>query len=596
MNSAHELNSHSHFSTFLAGSALPDLWPKKGNLIFLGGWCTRYSQRHLLYGRSHSTLPYHWDDRDKLHGDIESLSDVYNNLMPLLAKKLNDLHGEAFSERYWRIVCGWWLRYFVQVLFDRWTVLRQANARYPDAPLLAHLEFDSASISSDMTEFTLRVSSDEWNQSFFQQLAGNINGMEMSYTRSPLSPSPLHGPTIAKTRNWVGLARSIFSRIRMSGKTQMAWDGGFLSRKQKLQIARLSWRPFYAPTIAPTIDNAEDDNRRRWMIAQDAPDEISRLAGSLIAKHLPKAYLENFVDIGLLLDAQGWPKQPRVLVTANGFAENEVWNRWVASNVERFGAKYIITQHGGHYGLARSSSIFDHEVNVSDLYLSWGWQLADEPKVRPSVALRLMHTPRYRQGNRESCVLVGAGFPRYSYWLGSHPIAPQFEQVLNDQLAFVAELDESVRQTLIVRPYPHDYGWDERERLSDAFPDLEIDNARNPIAKLLRRARLCVITQNATALLECLARGYPTVAYWRQDLWELSAEAFPYVNALREVGIYFDDPTACAHHVNDVFSDTDAWWTREETQSVVSQFIDRYAKLKRNTSARFVRDVVAADK
>ena len=38
-----------------------------------------------------------------------------------------------------------------------------------------------------------------------------------------------------------------------------------------------------------------------------------------------------------------------------------------------FGAPLVIAQHGGHYGIGSFSSTEEHELKVSNKYLSWGW-------------------------------------------------------------------------------------------------------------------------------------------------------------------------------------------------------------------------------
>ena len=71
-------------------------------------------------------LPYHWDDRNKLYKDYLNLRDLYEQVLVDLSQKLNGLHGVDHSVRYWRIILGYWLFDFIQVLYDRYSCIKTA--------------------------------------------------------------------------------------------------------------------------------------------------------------------------------------------------------------------------------------------------------------------------------------------------------------------------------------------------------------------------------------------------------------------------------------------------------------------------------------
>jgi len=71
-------------------------------------------------------LPYHWDDRQKLYSDYQYLKIIYENMLKALQVQLNEIHNVDHSLRYWRILIGPWLGYFIQVVFDRWAMLKHA--------------------------------------------------------------------------------------------------------------------------------------------------------------------------------------------------------------------------------------------------------------------------------------------------------------------------------------------------------------------------------------------------------------------------------------------------------------------------------------
>ena len=44
------------------------------------------------------------------------------------------------------------------------------------------------------------------------------------------------------------------------------------------------------------------------------------------------------------------------------------------------GTKLIYSQHGGNYGNLRKNWFEDHEIEVSDYYLTWGWKKIKKSK------------------------------------------------------------------------------------------------------------------------------------------------------------------------------------------------------------------------
>ena len=75
-------------------------------------------------------IPYHWDDRNKLYSDYQYLNIIYENMLKALTNQLNEIHSVDHSLRYWRILIGPWLAYFIQMVFDRWSMLNSAFKSY----------------------------------------------------------------------------------------------------------------------------------------------------------------------------------------------------------------------------------------------------------------------------------------------------------------------------------------------------------------------------------------------------------------------------------------------------------------------------------
>jgi putative transferase (TIGR04331 family) len=58
------------------------------------------------------------------------LKSLYESTLRELTKKLNAIHEVRFSLRYWRIIVGHLLGYFIQILFNRWFSINHILAFY----------------------------------------------------------------------------------------------------------------------------------------------------------------------------------------------------------------------------------------------------------------------------------------------------------------------------------------------------------------------------------------------------------------------------------------------------------------------------------
>jgi len=114
---------------FLITTADPRFWPSRGPVLLLGEWCKIYSQKHSYEHLEAETLSYHWDDRARLYSDYQYLDGIYEKYLDALSSKLNAIHTINQSHRFWRIVVGPWLRYFVEIFYDRYLSISAAADR-----------------------------------------------------------------------------------------------------------------------------------------------------------------------------------------------------------------------------------------------------------------------------------------------------------------------------------------------------------------------------------------------------------------------------------------------------------------------------------
>lgn len=573
-------------SRFLITTALEETWRGDVPVLFLGEWCRLFERRPAWEGFDAIVAHYHWDDRNKLHQDYLYLQSVYELALVSLSVKLNEIHDVDHSLRYWRILVGPWLGYFIQMLFDRWFMLQKAVREYDimGVRIIKHCEGEG--VPNCMADFSALFVGDDWNELIYGQILEGLSipleTVEVRRTVAQQRDGRASVPPTAST-----LAKRFLAKLasRVSGHICRDNEYFFISTnmsiKQDLLLqAKLGQLPkLWRSVGVPAADYCQ--NSRQWVMPRpetEKADVHSDFLGqvcTMVPKHLPKAYLEGYSQLVALTDNLPWPKQPKAIFTSIAFSSDDVFKVWAATKVEK-SASLVIGQHGGNYGVSLWSFSEEHEVAISDRFLTWGWNQQEQKKITPVGNLKNFD----KRGGWDKdgvALLVEMTMPRTSYHMYSVPIAGQWLNYFEDQCRFVGALSRGLREQLLVRLYAHDYGWQQKLRWRDRYPKIRLDEGIKPMASLLKKSRLLISTYNATTYLESMSLNIPTLMFWNPKHWELRKGAIPYFERLKSVGIFHETPESAARQMVAVWDDVSGWWEGAAVQSVRREFCERYA-------------------
>lgn len=565
---------------FLVTTALEETWPDSNEpVLFLGEWCRLYSRKTAWEHLDALVAPYHWDDRERLYKDYLYLQGLYEELLVELTAKLNAIHDVNHSVRYWRIIIGPWLGYFIQMLFDRWAMVQQVvrDEAIVGAKVLQRRQ--DRLVPNDMESFVTLFIGDEWNELIYGQI---LDSMEIPVERIAAHGSEHASLVTPNSANSTRRLRRALLKVatHISGflcrDNEFFFISSYLGIKQDLLLqAKLGqlpkiWRTVPVPT-APV-----DPHARRWDLPALNSARFPSLARKLISKHIPTVYLEGYQNLVDLTASLPWPKRPKCIFTSNAFISDDVFKVWAAEKTES-GTPMVIGQHGGNYGMALWSFTEDHQIAIADRFLTWGWSESGPSKISPVGNFKDFGRKMIADmaGN---ALLVETTVPQSSYHMYSVPVAAgQWQSYFEDQCRFVQALPTALRDQVLVRLYSKDYGYCQRKRWIDRFPTIELDDGLQPLAMLMSKARLYISTYNATTYLESLSLNFPTIMFWNPKHWELRDSAVPYIELLKSVGIFHETPENAARQMAKVWDDVPTWWQSGEVQSVRGEFCERYA-------------------
>ncbi len=558
---------------FLITTALEQTWVEDQPVLFLGEWCRLHSRKSRWSNMNADVQSYHWDDRERFYADYVYLNNLYERVLEELAVKLNQIHGVDCGLRYWRILVGPWLAYFIHILFDRWINIENALNSYEITGTIAVKRIKPL-VANDMTEFLDLFLGDEWNHQIYLEIISKISKISVSLIK--VNNQNLAKKPTKKKLTIKNCALNIYSRF---AKRFIRDDDLFINRSyltlynEALLQCRFGQIPQFWIDQKPEQANFEC-KMREWKFSIKTQNNFEDFLLSQIPGQIPRTYIEGYKSLIVKVKALPWPKSPKLLFSSSILWHNDVSKAYFAEKTQR-GVPLVYGQHGGGYGTAKFHFAEEHEIAIADKYLTWGWKNSIDKKVIPIGIFKVPKKIRRKFNERKKLLCLTLGISRYSYRLCAES-AINYQNYINRNFAFVSHLKGEVLEDFLLRLPPSDDGQDAFLRWRERFPSLEIDHGFRKINSLMRDARLVVQTYNQTGLLESLALGIPSILFSELNVTPIRETAVPYYAELKHAGIFHESPESAALHINNVWDDVDAWWGSDQVQTVIESFKKQY--------------------
>jgi putative transferase (TIGR04331 family) len=567
-------------SVFLATTALTEFWDTSLPVVFMGDWCKRGGHRNTLAeltGVRQLASPY--DREGAVLQAMQTVTDIYERVLPVLAQRLEILHSVRYSARSWRLLLGPWLQLYVAAAYDRYLHIKQAQELLSGFTTIV-MSKSSYVVPRDALEFACEIADDPCN---LQMISKILQAMGMTFPAKvmPSSQNVLYGKLSASSWKYrfAGKLLRIYAKTGAIFRSTTLLHTTYFPRAVEIKLALKNFLKIF-PVYEQSNDRTEiainHDKRQSLRALEFGSDEFENCLATMLSSDLPQCFVENFDAIGC--DAvRLYPSRVDAVFSANAWYFDEAFKR-AAVNLSEQGAQLWGTQHGGNYGALVNMTSENHEMAITDRYFSWGWKRFDcVAEVIPMPASKLIDREVIGANNKAKGILwVATTTPRY---LLQYPFIPKyFQDYLGWQRRFVEGLPENFKKLVRFRPHYEDYGWGISNRLLSCVSQLTIESWERSFAKSLIDCRLYVCDHLSTTFIEALSANKPTILFWDQSYNQLRPEAIPYYNLLRREGILFDTPEAAIEAIDNVYDDVESWWNSHTRQQAVEDFCNQFAR------------------
>lgn len=555
---------------WLALTSLRGFQDDPGTTLLAGPWCVTKENASRF-----SVHPYPLNGKAEWLKACEVAETTYQDVLPKISTWCDSHHEENLGQDYWEQVLGWFLRYFVDTVVERYSVLSSIEVEWPDIKVIG---LNSAQFSrpANARNFLDSIrSSDEANLQLSTQIAGLMGFAMESRSLAGLAPfaqsSDEESPP--KEPRAFGLGRQIWTPPLGSD----VYLYKTLMRRRTLAMLAVM-TGFKASDIAEFPQNELscpiDELARSALAKLPAERELDRIVLALLAHNMPTCLLEQWRDMAI--SSRTWisKKRPVAIVTGLGGFWSPQFAVWSAE-CKRRGTQLIGLQHGGTYGERDLSTSERHERQLADRYITWGWREGDKTVALP--AARLAGLPKFDSVSKGPILWVGTSDSRYVYQLGPRPVGSQFRDYFKSQTRFAEELNPEVAKDILFRPYPSNFDWPDQPGINLKVP-VRVDDFSKEFWERLRECRLVVVDHpGSTTFLETLTIGRPAICFGSSEHFDIRDPAKPYYEALANVGVYHESPETVAALLGEIRHDVRAWWADTRRQEAVADFRRNFA-------------------
>lgn len=512
---------------------------------------------------------------------LVDLKKIEVDLLKSVVTILNDYHKVNYSERFWKILLGHWMRVYIQQIYYKAKTIENICTQnyFLEAETIEAL--DTLFTSRNLNDFYAYCNDAHWNfrinSKIFLKIKSKKNCIEIAVKKQN---TPL---VVAKKEKYNPVKLKIKKILayminKVNGNNSAFIVSTYLPRFEEIKLnLLLKQLPSFYERENLNIELVPNHAVRAEIIANlniSGKNQIEKIIYELLFEELPIIYLERFEELNKFMESLEFPTKPKFIFTSSNFVQDDAFMLWSALQVEK-GTKYFIGQHGNNYGTNRYM-YKTIEQEISDKFLTWGWSYGSSEELA-TFNLKVAGKQEGVYNPKGGLLLVEA--PLNDHLTSFFNKRIDLDDYFSLQNYFISKLHLQIQNSIVIRTYLHNVNMD--THWYSINTNLEINSISN-FRELVSRNRLTVFTYDSTGILENLALNTPTMAYIPNDLNDILDQALPYYNLLIKAGILHISLKSLADKINQVWTGIEEWWLTPEVQDARNEFCLKYSRVSEN--------------
>jgi putative transferase (TIGR04331 family) len=499
---------------------------------------------------------------------------IKESVLQFLSCELNKLHGLNYNKRVWSILLGHWLDRFVSMVLNRYYLIDDIikNDTIHEIALL-NIDYEKINVEKISNDTVFLANKNELNSRIYYHIIKFFHPSYINkiiYFNEDKIPNVQFEPENSFRSIIIYFFKKIFNFF-ISSRNKYFIYKSFLSKSDsfKLNIKFLQI-PFLESFKKITIQSeTKNDFRKSFSCIYDKEIKIENFFITNIFLFLPKVFLEDFKFYNNAHKKFFFPKNPKVILTSNGFDVDEVFKFYLAKNVS-LGTKYLVAQHGAQYGV-NQFYLNRNEEETSDRFFTWGWSLN---KIHYQ-GVCLLPKLKVRTLESNGILIVQKCIDNR---INLHDEYYNYELYFQNQLNLIKSLNKKIRNNLVVRlmsGFRNEEGY-ESKRLLNFNCKINIDFGHKPFSKVFDNYNLLVFTYDSTAFYEAIISNRPCLLVLL-DPYYITSKSKPFFDQLNKIGIVHYDFNSASVFINSNYNTIFDWWNLYSVQKSILEFTKQFS-------------------
>jgi putative transferase (TIGR04331 family) len=536
-------------------------------------------RRTLLYNKKYyQNLPnYFWDKQKVKQKDVLKIDKLKKEIFIYLVKKLEIIHSEKFTKKYWEIILLPWLDSIIPKIFHYWKITSSL-----DKKLFGHLyKFNGIDFIKNSFYEVGYYNNLDFNRWILSELIIYQNKTTYKQKKSKAKNQIQIFTKISFFKN---ILKSFFKFFSLFFNSRIMIDSIQISKLDYILLnLKLKQFPFF--WFREDIKEHKIDFKKREKLS--GKNYNKKNLSTFIKKNLiylvPKNYLENFKSIKSSSEKNYWPKKPKIIITSLSYWFDDFFKIWVAGKT-LIKTKYIIMQHGGKMATEKVSTNMSVQIQLADKYLTWGWNDKNK-KVTPYFSMLLSNI--HNQNNyikKKTICFCQSVFPNYFNHIDGLPILFKDKITYTESANIIYEkLQDIHKKNFLLRFLKKQNDKVNSYHKLIINKNISHDDSKKKFQSLIKDVRIFIHNQDSTTFLETLAANVPTIVVLKKDyLNNIKSSSKKLYLALEKEKIIFHNSEKAAKFINLNYDKIDNWWESKSTQKAKAAFCKRFANKNEN--------------
>ena len=527
---------------------------------------------------------YHWNKFEKKKKDYKYLSQVYEDFLKSLSKKLNDYHNISRDLKYWRIIIGPWLNSYISSSFDRWE--QSSDQRKTKKKLIKYKNENDLLINLDFDDYYEKITNSEnYNQKIYNDISNfklsrnlrfsNFEKNKIS-TRKKSFINQIYGFLINKIQviffNYlVYKKKNIFFSSYFSKKAIF-----YFFRKFRKNSNFLFY--YHFENLCETKDFSYGE-RSKISLNINSKNLFETYLKEKIFKEIPIIYLEKFKLVRKMLNYKDIKKVNIISSIEHIF--DDVIKIWIAEKIFN-GSKFFIYDHSNSLRLLMND--FEHERKISDKIITcFNYQnknFLNLPELKFSINKKNKNLNFNNQNELQILLYEGPKFPGK---LTSCPSGETNYIQLAHTLKFYSGLKIKIKKYIKFKSPPYSRSrLNTFDHIKKKFGAKKLYSISSNFSETINHSKLIICTYPQTTLIETLVSERPFIILLPKKYWKFNKKNEEFLKKLKKNNILFYDPKKASNYVNKIWDNLDLWWSSKNIKLLRNSIKNKNFNFKLN--------------